>query len=253
MNKISLIGWTEFKRLFNSPLAWSILAILQFILALMFLLLLDGFIVGIQNEGVGKELSLGVTDVVVSRIYLWAGVIMLVVIPILTMRSFAEERMNKTLALLISSPITFTQLVLGKFTGLLMLIVLIVAMVSLMPLSLSLGTSLDYGRIATSALGLFLLLSSFTAAGIFISSLTSQAMIAAISTFGLLLLFIVLYMSGTSSTSASELFIYLSHISHFFSFTDGMLNSRDMIYYLLFTVLFLVLTIRRLDNQRLGA
>jgi len=253
MNKISLIGWTEFKRLFNSPLAWSILAILQFILALMFLLLLDGFIAGIQTEGVGKELSLGVTDVIASRIYLWAGVIMLIVIPILTMRSFAEERMNNTLPLLISSPISFTQLVLGKYLSLLLLIVLVVIMVSLMPLSLALGTSLDYGRIASSALGLFLLLSSFTAVGLYISSLTSQPIIAAVSTFGVLLLLIVFYISGTSSTSASELFIYLSHISHFFSFTDGVLNSSDIIYYLLFSLLFLVLTIRRLDNQRLGA
>ena len=248
MKKITLIGFTEFKRLFNSPLAWSILAILQFILAMMFLLLIDGFIAGIQTEMVGEEISIGVTDVVVSRIYLWAGVIMLVVMPVLTMRSFAEERMNKTLPLLISSPISFTQMVLGKYLALILLILMVVIMVSLMPLSLFMGTALDYGRIATSAFGLFLLLSSFAAAGLYISSLTSQPIIAAVASFGFLLLLVVLYISGTSSTNASELFIYLSHISHFFTFTDGMLNSADIAYYVLFIFLFLVLTIHRLDT-----
>lgn len=250
MDKILLIGLTEFKRLFNSPLAWSILAILQFILALLFLLLIDGFIAGVQTEGVGQAVSIGVTDVVVSRLYLWAGVIMLVVMPILTMRSFAEERMNKTLPLLLSAPISFIQLVLGKYLALLLLILVVVIMVTFMPLSLWVGTALDYGRVATSALGLFLLLSSFAAAGLYISSLTAQPIIAAVASFGLLLLLVVFYISGTSSTNASELFIYLSHISHFFSFTDGVLNSVDIIYYVVFIVLFLVLTVLRLDSQR---
>ena len=248
MNKITLIGFTEFKRLFNSPLAWGILAILQFILAMMFLLLIDGFITGIQTEAVGEAVSIGVTDVVVSRLYLWAGATMLVVMPVLTMRSFAEERMNKTLPLLISSPISFTQLVLGKYLALILLILIVVAMVSIMPLSLFVGTALDYGRIATSALGLFLLLSSFAAAGLYLSSITSQPIIAAVASFGFLLLLVVLYISGTSSTNASELFVYLSHISHFFTFTDGILNSMDIVYYLMFIFLFLVLTIHRLDT-----
>jgi ABC-2 type transport system permease protein len=250
MNKIFLIGFTEFKRLFNSPLAWSILAILQFILAMMFLLLIDGFISGVQTEAVGQDISIGVTDVVVSRIYLWAGVIMLIVMPILTMRSFAEERMNKTLPLLLSAPISFTQLVLGKYLALFLFVGLVVLMVTLMPLSLFIGTALDYGRVATSALGLLLLLSSFAAAGLYISSLTTQPIIAAVASFGLLLLLVVFYISGTSSTNASELFVYLSHISHFFSFTDGVLNSVDIIYYLLFMLLFLVLTVLRLDAKR---
>jgi len=249
MNKISLIGLTEFKRFFNSPLAWSILAILQFILAMMFLLLIDGFIAGVQTQTVGQDASIGVTDVVVSRLYLWAGVIMLGVMPILTMRSFAEERMNKTLPLLISAPISFTQLVLGKYLALILLILIVVIMVSLMPLSLFLGTELDYGRVATSALGLFLLLSSFAAAGLYISALTAQPIIAAVASFGLLLLLVVFYISGTSSTNASELFIYLSHISHFFSFSDGILNSVDIAYYIIFIVLFLVLTVHRLDAK----
>lgn len=251
MNKIVLLGWTEFKRLFNSPLAWVFLAVLQFALALMFLLLLDTFITDVQTQTVGQEVSLGVTDVVVSRIFLWAGVIMSFMLPVITMRSFAEERANKTLTLLTSSPMTMTQLVLGKYAALLLLILTVVIMVTSMSLSLILGTELDIGRIMTSAIGLFFLLASLAAAGVYISSLTSHPMIAAIGSFGLLLILVVIYMSGTSSTNASELFIYLSHISHYFSFTDGILNSVDVVYYVLFIVLFIVLTIRHLDKQRL--
>jgi len=170
--------------------------------------------------------------------------------PVLTMRSFAEERRNKTLPLLISSPLSFTQIVLGKYLALILLISLIVVMVSLMPLSLSIGTELDYGRVATCALGLFLLLSSFAAAGLYISSLTAQPIIAAVASFGFLMLLVILYISGTSSTNASELFIYLSHISHVFTFTDGILNSSDIAYYLIFILLFLALSVQRLEKTR---
>jgi ABC-2 type transport system permease protein len=186
MNKIFTIATSEFKRLFNSPLAWSVLAILQFILALMFLMFMDEFISVIQPATATMQNPPGVTAIVLSPLYLWAGIIMLAVMPIMTMRLFAEERMNKTLTLLLSSPISSTQIVLGKFIGILFFIVLIIAMMSLMPLSLTIGTTLDWGVVFTSSLGLFLLLSSFAAAGLFISSLTNQPIIAAVSSFGLL-------------------------------------------------------------------
>jgi ABC-2 type transport system permease protein len=171
--------------------------------------------------------------------------------PIMTMRSFAEERMNKTLTLLLSSPLSSTQIVLGKFFGILFFIVLVVAMISLMPIALTLGTSLDWGKVFTSSLGLFLLLSSFAAAGLFLSSLTSQPIIAAVSSFGLLLFLVVLYLSGSSQNNSSEIFIYLSHFSHFLPFLDGVFDTSDLVYYLLFISGFLILTIRKLDNDRL--
>jgi ABC-2 type transport system permease protein len=251
MNKIFTIATSEFKRLFNSPLAWSVLAILQFILALMFLMFMDEFISVIQPATATMQNPPGVTAIVLSPLYLWAGIIMLAVMPIMTMRLFAEERMNKTLTLLLSSPISSTQIVLGKFIGILFFIVLIIAMMSLMPLSLTIGTTLDWGVVFTSSLGLFLLLSSFAAAGLFISSLTNQPIIAAVSSFGLLLFLVVLYLSGNSQSNSSELFIYLSHFSHFLPFLEGVFDTSDLVYYLLFIVGFLILAIRKLDNDRL--
>lgn len=251
MNNIITIGFTEFKRMFNSPFAWSVLAILQFILAMMFLTRIDDFSGYYQQQIATVENAPGATFFIISPVYLWAGIIMLAVIPILTMRSFAEERMNQTLTLLRSSPLSSLQIVLGKYLGLLMFVILFIGMLSLLPIALSFGTQVDWGMILTSSLGLFLLLASFTAAGIFLSSLTSQPVIAAVSTFGLLMFLVMLYLSGGSQTNGSELFIYLSHFSHFETFVRGVIDTSDIVYYLLFILFFLVLAVRKLDNDRL--
>lgn len=251
LNKTLVIARSEFSRLFNSPLAWSVLAILQFILALLFLMFIEEFIGVVQPLTATMSNPPGVTKIIVSPLYLWAGIIMLAVIPIMTMRVFAEERMNKTLTLLLSSPLSSSQIVLGKFLALILFILLIVLMITVMPLALTLGTALDWGMVFTSALGLFLLLSSFAAAGIYLSSLTSQPIIAAVSSFGFLLFLVVLYLSGSSQSNNSEAFIYLSHFSHFLPFLEGTFDTSDIVYYLLFIISFLVLTIHKLNNDRL--
>jgi len=251
MGNILTVATTEFKRMFNNPFAWSVLAILQFILAMMFLTRIDEFVASYQQQIATIENAPGATFFIVSPVYLWAGIIMLGVMPILTMRSFAEERMSQTLTLLRSSPLSSTQIVLGKYLGGLLFVLLFVAMLSLLPLAISFGTEIDWGMVATSSLGLLLLLASFAAAGIFLSSLTSQPVIAAISSFGLLMFLVVLYLSGGSQSNSSELFIYLSHFSHFETFVRGVIDTSDIVYYLLFIIGFLVLTVRKLDNDRL--
>lgn len=251
MNNIFTIAITEFKRMFNSPFAWSVLAILQFILAMMFLTRIDEFVEFHQQQIATIENAPGATFFIISPIYLWAGIIMLAVMPILTMRSFAEERMNQTLTLLRSSPLSSTQIVLGKYLGILFFVILFIVMLSFMPIALSFGTQIDWGMVLTSSLGLLLLLASFTAAGVYLSSLTSQPVIAAVCTFGLLMFLVMLYLSGGSQSNSSELFIYLSHFSHFETFVRGVIDSSDIVYYLLFIIGFLVLAVRKLDNDRL--
>lgn len=251
MNSIITIANTEFKRLFRSPLAWSLLAVVQFIMAWLFLNGIEEYSLYIQPKLVGLDGAPGVTEIVVTNLYSSIGIIMLAIMPILTMRLFAEERMNGTLTFLLSSPISATQIVLGKYFGLMAFVLLMIAMLSLMPLSLLLFAQLDMGIIGSSILGLSLLLASFSAAGIFLSSLTKQPIIAAISSFGLLLFLVILYISGGSQSGNSEVFTYLSHFGHFLSFLDGVFDSSDFAYYILFSVGFLILTIRKLDNDRL--
>ena len=248
---IATIARMELKRLFFSPLAWSILAVSQFVLALLFLVFTESFITDIQPTYAGHPNAPGVTDAVGSPLFFWAAFIMLAIMPLLTMRLIADERQNGTLTLLVSAPLSSLQIVLGKYLGLLGFIVIMIAMVMLMPASLAVGTALDWGKLAASALGLFLLLGSFGAAGLYLSSLTQQPLVAAVSSFGLLLFLVVLYISGSAQSSASELFIYVSHYGHFLSFLQGVFDTADLAYYLLFIATFLVLTIRRLDNERL--
>lgn len=245
------IAVNELKRMFYSPVAWVILAVLQAILAFIFLYTLDQYLNVLQPALAGQDNAPGLTDIVIASLYLWTGVIMLAVMPLLTMRLLAEERMNQTLVLLKSSPLSSTQIVLGKYLGIMMFVLITVLMISLMPLSLMLGTTLDWGKFISALLGLILLLASFAAAGLFLSSLTKQPVIAAMSTFGLLLFLVIIYISGSSANSASELFVYLSHFGHFTSFLEGVFNTTDLFYYILFIVGFLILTIHKLDSDRL--
>lgn len=251
MSIIWVIARTELKRMFVSPLAWSVLALVQFILAWVFLLGLNEYLTQLQPMLAGKPNAPGVTDIVVANLYLWAGVIMLTVMPIMTMRLLAEERMSHTLSLLRSAPISAFQIVLGKYVSLLVLTAIMVLLISMMPLSLALGTQLDFGKLLSAMLGLWLLCGSFAAAGLFLSSLTRQPTVAAVLSFGFLLFLVILYMSGNSQGASSELFVYLSHFSHYLSFLEGVFDSSDLVYYLLFILVFLALTTRVLDNERL--
>jgi ABC-2 type transport system permease protein len=251
MDRVLIIARLELKRLFYSPLAWVVLGITQAILALIFLSAVQNFIDSVAPKLAGMPNAPGVTTVVLSPLFMWAGVIMLAVCPLLTMRSLSEEYQAHTLTLLTSAPVSVTQIVLGKYVGLMGFMLTMIAMIALMPVSLALGTHLDWGHLAADLLGLVLLIGSFTAAGLYISSLTRQPTLAAVGSFGLLLLLVVLYISGTAQNSASRLFVYLSHFSHYLPFLRGEFDSSAAAYYLLFTLTFLVLTVRQLDSLRL--
>jgi ABC-2 type transport system permease protein len=130
------------------------------------------------------------------------------------------------------------------------------AMLVLMPLSLLLGAELDLGMLASGLLGLGLMLAAFAAVGLFMSSLTAQPIIAAISSFGVLLLLWIIDWAGDSTAGSQTVEMdnvlhYLSLLRHYEALLKGVFNSSDVVYYLLFIVTFLVMTIRRLDAYRL--
>jgi ABC-2 type transport system permease protein len=244
------IALRELKNLFLSPLAWSILAVMQLIIAYLFLTQLDTYML-LQARLAGVEGAPGVTDIVAAPLLQTVGFLLMLISPAITMRVFSDERRNRTLSLLISAPVSITDIVLGKFLGVTLFFMLLLLMVAAMPLSLYAGTSLDAGKLGSGLLGLALLLASFAAIGVFMSSLTEQPVVAAISTFGLLLLLWIVDWSGNAKEQASELISYLSTQSHLKSFLMGLFSSTDVVYYLLLTATFLILTIRRLDQQRL--
>jgi len=244
INNIILIAANELRRMFKSPLAWIILATVQFLIAIFFYWLLSLYLepASVKN---------GLTKNVVSATYQFASIIMLLVTPFLTMNLITNERRLSTIKLLFSSPISITELVLGKYFGMSAFYTLMLIMISFMPASLLLGTQLDLGQIVSGLIGLLLLLSSFAAIGLFLSSLTKQPLTAAISTFGVLFLLWIINIAGSgSSETTKEILSYLSLLSHYNNLLNGKFNSADVLFYIFVSLFFILLSIWRLDAER---
>ncbi len=244
---ITSIAMRELRSMFLSPLAWSVLAVTQLILAWSFFTQID-FFFNIQPELATLPNAPGVTDLVVMPTFEAAGIILLMVTPLLTMRLISEERRNGSIALLLSSPVSMTQIVLGKFLGIVLFMLIFIIMISMMPLSLLMGTELDLDKLAAGMFALFLLLSAFSSAGLYLSSLTENPVVAAMSTFGLLLLLWIISNNTGDNTAALT---QLSLLSHFAPMLRGLIDTADIAYFVLFISTFLLLTIRQMDSQRL--
>ncbi len=243
------IAGHELRRLFLSPLAWTLMAVMQFILAWLFLLLVEEFS-GHQSDWLGVPGAPGVTDLVAAPFLRLAAWLLLLLIPLLSMRLFSEERRHHTLELLLAAPLAVHQIVLGKYLGLLSFLCILLVLIVALPLSLLLGGALDGGKLLAGALGLFLLAASFAAAGLYLSTLTAQPTVAAVATFGLLLLLWIID-AAAGGENNSAVFAYISLFRHYQALLLGLFNSADVAYYLLFSSTFLGLAIRRLDNQQL--
>ncbi|HEY9544967.1 MAG TPA: ABC transporter permease [Solimonas sp.] len=240
------IARVEWRRIFLSPLAWAVLAIVQFIVGFVFINLLLQY----ANEA-AQGTDLGVSDVVAGSLYGFSTILLLLIMPLMTMRLFAEERKTGAITLLFSAPVSLTEIVLGKFLGVLGFIAVVIVLMALMPLSLAWSTNMDWGRVAAGLLGLFLLMMSFGAVGLFVSSCTREPTIAAVGSFGLLLvIWLANILAYNDSVPFHEVFSYLSLIGHFESLRRGVFATADVAYYLLFSALFLWLTVLRLDIER---
>ena len=243
------IAGRELRSLFLSPLAWSILGVIQIILAYMFLAQLDYYLM-LQARIAGMPDAPGVTDLIVAPLFGNAGVILLLVTPLLTMRLISEERRNRTLSLLFTAPVSMTEIVLGKYLGVFGFLLIMVAMIALMPLSLLAGGGLDLGKFTACVLGLTLLLAAFAAVGLYISALSHQPTVAAVATFGALLLLWIIDWTG-GDTEKSGVLSYLSMLRHYEGLLKGLVSTTNVLYFVLVILTFLVLSVHRLDNDRL--
>ncbi|MCE7915764.1 MAG: ABC transporter permease [Nitrosomonas sp. PRO4] len=237
----------ELKMLFASPLAWLLFALIQLMLTWILLGRLDAFL-EIQSQLLQIANPPGVTELIILPVFAMAGLVLLMVTPLLSMRLLAEERRNHTLPLLISAPISITDIVIGKFFGLMAFFLMIVAMIIVLCMSLLLGGKLDFGLIISNVIGLLLLTACFTALGLYISSLTVQPAVAAIVTLGGLL---GLWLIDLAADGGNQWLQDISLLRHFERFNQGLIDTLSIIYFILFTATFLILTIRRLDGERL--
>lgn len=248
MSKVLTVARAESRRIFVSPLAWAVLAVLQVILGLFFVLYLNAYA---QAAQASSNAYMGVSDYIGGGLYNTANVILLLVIPLMTMRLFSEERKSGSITLLLSSPTSLIEIVVGKYLGLLSFLLAEILLLAAMSVTLLAGTDLDLGRIAAGLLGLFLMMMAFGAAGLFVSTLTREPVIAAIAGFGLLLLFWILQaVAQMPSLPFSDAISYLSLVGHFQNLRLGIVSTADVIYYLLFVVFFLWLAVLRLDMER---
>jgi len=245
---IALIARRELRSLFSMPSTWFVFAALQFILAWFFLARLDAFL-QIQPQLAQLANPPGATTMVAAPMFSTVALLLMILVPVFTMRLIAEERRNQTLALLLSSPISGRHIVLGKFLGLMVFLALLMAGVPLMLYTLVLGTNIDHGLMLSNLLGLLLLVSSYVALGLYISALTGQPIIAAIGALAVLL---GLWIADIGATAEDSPWHLVSPLHHFQNFNSGLLDTSDAAFFVLFTAFFLVLTIKRLNNRIYG-
>lgn len=244
---ILTIAHKEFRSMFSTPSTWFILGVLQFIFAWFFLARLDAFL-QVQSQLAQLANPPGVTQSVAAPVLGTVAFILMMLVPVFSMRLVAEERRNQTLVLLLSAPVAGWEIIIGKFLGLLLFLSLIIAACFVMLLTLALGTPLDFGLLLSNAAGLFLLTACYTALGLYLSTLASQPVVAATGTLAALF---GLWLIDVAGSGSSLLLKALSPTIHFQSFNAGLLLGKDFAYFLLFIAVCLLLAIRRLHNMRI--
>lgn len=244
---IFTIARKELKTLFASPLAWTLLTLIQLVLAWVFLGRLDAFL-EIQSQLLQITNPPGVTEIIVAPVFAMAAVVLLMVTPLLSMRLIAEERRSHTMTFLISAPVSMTDIVLGKFLGLMVFFAAVIVLVAALALSLLAGGALDSGLLLSNVAGLFLICACFASLGLYISCLTAHPAIAAAGTLGALL---GLWVIDIAADDADSVMRNFSLLKHYESFNRGMIDTFDLAYFALFILIFLLLAIRRLDGERL--
>ena len=249
--------WPIFKKemrlYFTSPVAWVVFT--------MFLLIGGYFFYSIfafytmasmqsaMNPAMGRDLN--VTDSVMRPLFSNISVILLLLLPMVTMRLFAEERRSGTIELLLTYPVRDGAVLAGKYLSALTLYAIMIGLTLLYPAIVVYFARLEWGPVLTGYLGLLLMGGTFIAVGVCASSLTENQIVAAITTFGILLLLWVLGWSADyAGGTAGRVLQHLSLLEHNDSFAKGVLDTKDILYYVNFIVLALFLTLRSLEARR---
>lgn len=247
---IRVIAAREAGALFRSPTAWVVLAAVQAVVAFIFLLHLESYLELQPRLQAGD--GPGVTAFLVPRLFGAATTVYLVAVPLLTMNLLAGERRGATLPLLLSAPVTSAEIVLGKFIGVMSVLVPMVVLTALMPAALTPVTGIDGGALGLAALGGLLFITAAAAAGTWLSALGRSPVVAAVATLGLLLMLLLLGEWGRNLGGTwAGLLAYPAPSTHLKPFFTGLLDSGAVAFFVLFTGLFLALAVRRLDNERL--
>jgi ABC-2 type transport system permease protein len=251
MGNVWALARREVQSYFASPVAYVVLGLFALIFGFLFYAYLEGFISRGMGQGFGGAPEIQNLNQDMLRWLLGdTAWLLLFIIPLLTMRSFAEEIRSGTIELLLTSPLTDFQIVLGKFLGALFLYVSMLALTFLHMAILFFFGDPEWKALLTGYLGVLLFGSALISLGLVFSSLTRNQIVAAVITLGAFL-FLGFFQSAENWAGAAASFItYLSATQHLEEFTKGVVDSRDVIYYLAFIGLGLFLSKQSLESLR---
>jgi len=252
MRNILVIFKKELKSYFASPIAYLLLAIFAVIFGFFFYSATRFFVLqGMQMQMMGRGMAMDVNEYVIRPLLTNASVIGLFLIPMITMRLYAEEKRSGTIELLMTSPVRDLEIVLGKWLAALVLYISILAISGI-----NIGILYAFGRpdwkpILVGYLGLLLQGGCLLAIGIFISTMTKNQIIAGGATFAVcLMLWVLDWVSAYDQSAWAKVVAYLSVVTHFEPFSKGVIDSKDVIFYLSMIFFGLFLTTRSVESLR---
>jgi ABC-2 type transport system permease protein len=252
MSNTITIWRKELQSYFRSPIAYGVMAFFALITGYFFYVGVVFFVrASVQSSMMGQSQPMSVNESVVRPLLGNISVIGLFLIPMITMRLFAEEKRSGTIELLVTSPIKDLAIIMGKFLAAL---TLYSAMLGLSLISMA--TLFFYGKpdvrpLVAGYLGLLLLGGTLLSIGTFISTLTKNQIVAGVAGFSVcLMLWVLDWMSSFQDSVSGKVLSYISVLQHFDSFSKGVIDSRDVIYYLSAIFIGLFLTARSLESLR---
>jgi ABC-2 type transport system permease protein len=254
MRAVNAIIAKELRVYFVSPIVYVVGAIFLLIFGVLSYMYLQGASIRaiqmMQIQGVAAQINLN--DLVFRPTFYSTAIVLLLILPILTMRLFAEERKLHTVELLMTSPVGLNEIVIGKYVSVYLVYLGLLALTGIVPLVLSVYSSFNWDPILTGYLGLALLGALFLAAGVFASAMTENQVVAAFLGFGMLITIWLLGALGAvlGDTPLGNVISYLSFIEHFDRLVRGLVDTKDLVYYVSGLILMLFLAHRVMDSQR---
>jgi len=255
MKNILALTRKELSSYFQSPIAYVVTAIFLLLSGIIFSLRFSVFyqqsLELSRNPYLMQHYALTITEHVLEPMIFTLNFFSLLMIPMLTMRTFSEDKKSGTIELLLTYPVRDIEVAVSKFLACMVVYVCMIALTLLYPVLGSRFTDIETGTIAMGYVGLLLSGAAFVALGVFVSSLTENQIIAVTVSYGLLLLF---WLFGAAESLAPHpynvILTDLSLFKHMEDFATGVFDTHDLVYYLGFTALFMFLTLRSLEVAR---
>ena len=249
MNNVLAIAQRELRAYFASPIGYVAVALFTFIFGVMYGAIVNYF--AGQGMGMMGPQNLSINQQLIRPLFLNMAVVFLFVLPLVTMRTYSEEKRSGTMELLLTSPVTDLQIIFGKFLGAMGLYLVVLAVTLIHMGVLFIYGNPDWRPLVSGYLGMILFGAAFISIGLFISSLTSSQVIAGIGTFAFgLFLWIIDWIAPAFGMRVQDVINYLSMTAHLDDFVKGVIDTKHVVYYLSLVAFALFLTARSVDAER---